>query len=151
MWPWNLSLMCEHTLFITFISGVDIQRFLWSKQWMGWSGRSTDSSIYECRRICWQTWAHFTVHLYSTSLLHWVSVFAIELDLLEEYRPIDPPRLWEAVSGEGWIQKWSLFQLDSLFSPHLCTNEMGKKATWQPPILCPAFWLAQKGFIPLFR
>ena len=34
----------------------------------------------------------------------------IELDWIEEYQWIDPPRLWEVVSGKGWIQKWSHFQ-----------------------------------------
>ena len=55
---------------------------------------------------------------------------------------VDPPTLWEAVSGEGWIQKWSLFQLQWLFSPRPGAKTIGKKAKWQPPIYCilPSDW-----------
>ena len=44
---------------------------------------------------------------------------SIELDWIEEYKWLDPPRLLEAVSGKGSIQ-------DSEFSPGPCTKEIGK-------------------------
>ena len=53
---------------------------------------------------------------------------ALELDWIEEYQWVDPPRLWKAVSGAGCIQMWSHFQLESLLSPRPCTKLMGKKA-----------------------
>ena len=62
----------------------------------------------------------------------------IELDWIEEHQWIDPRRLWEAVSREGWIQKWSHFRLDSLFSPRPCTVTMGKKQD-----ASSYFWLAK--------
>ena len=70
----------------------------------------------------------------------------IELDWIEEYQWVDPPRLWEAI----WIQKWSHFQLDSLFSPRPCTKVMGKKARWQPPIFVSCLLIGQNGITPLF-
>ena len=75
----------------------------------------------------------------------------IELDWIEEYQWVDPPRLWEAISGEGCIQKWSHFQLDSLFSPRPCTKVMGRKARWQPPIFVSCLLIGPNGFTPLFR
>ena len=36
----------------------------------------------------------------------------IEIDWIEEYQWVDPFRLWEAVSGEGWVPIWSNFPLD---------------------------------------
>ena len=75
----------------------------------------------------------------------WVQT--IELDWIEEYQWVDPPRIWEAVSGEGWIQKCSHFQLDSLFSPRPCTKVMGKKQDGSPLFLYPAFWLAQMNLL----
>ena len=71
---------------------------------------------------------------------------ATELDWLEAYQRVDPPRLYEVVSGSGWIQKWSHFQLDSLFSPHPCAKAMGGKASRQSPML-----IGLNGFTPLFK
>ena len=66
------------------------------------------------------------------SYAHWMYLWFVlwitrdlELDWIEEYQRIDPPRLWEAFSGEGWIQKWS--QLDMLSCPCPCTKVMRKK------------------------
>ena len=66
----------------------------------------------------------------------------IELDWIEKYQWVDPPRLWEAVSGEGCIQMWSHFQLDSLFSPRPCTKVMGEKSKMAAPYICilPSDW-----------
>ena len=72
-----------------------------------------------------------------------VNINSIELYWIDEYHWVDPPRLWEAVSGKGWIKKWSHFQLDSLFSPSPCTKVMGKKQDGSLLFLYPAFWLAQ--------
>ena len=55
-------------------------------------------------------------------------------------------RLWEAVSREGCIQKWSHFRLDSLFCPHPCTEAMGKKRDGSL-----LFLIGPNGFTPLFR
>ena len=61
---------------------------------------------------------------------------------LEEYQWVDPPRLWEAVSGEGWTRKWSLFQLHLLFSPRPCTKAMGKTSKIAASYFCilPSDW-----------
>ena len=67
----------------------------------------------------------------------------IELDWIEEYQYVDLSRLLEAVSGKGWDQKWSDFQLDSLFSPKPCTKVIGEKQDGSLLFLYPAFWLAQ--------
>ena len=56
-----------------------------------------------------------------------------------------PPRLCEPVSGKGWIQKCSHFQLNSLFKSN------GKTARWQPPIFVSSLLNSQNGFTPLFR
>ena len=76
---------------------------------------------------------------------------SIELDWIEEYQWVDPPRLWEAVSGEGCIHMWSHFQLDSSFSPRPCTKVMEKKARWQPPIFVSCLLIGPNGLTPLFR
>ena len=45
---------------------------------------------------------------------------------LKDCQWVAPPRLWEAVLGEGWIQKLSLYQIHSLFGPRSCTKLLGK-------------------------
>ena len=50
-------------------------------------------------------------------------ILPIELDLMDGYQWIDPPRLLEAISGKGWIQELSHFQLDLLFSRRPCNVE----------------------------
>ena len=75
----------------------------------------------------------------------------IELDWIEEYKWVNPPNLLVAVLGDGLIQKWSHFQLDSLFSPRPCTKEIGKEARWQPPIFVSCLLIGPNGFTPLFR
>ena len=68
---------------------------------------------------------------------------SIELDWIEEYQWVNPFSLWEAVSGQGCIQKWPHFQLVPLSSPRPCTKVMGEKQDGSLLILYPAFWLAQ--------
>ena len=78
--------------------------------------------------------------------IQWLNliVYTIELlDWIEEYQLINLSRLWEAVSGEGWIQKWSHFQLDLLFSPRPCTKVIVKKEDGSHLFLHPAFLLYQ--------
>ena len=93
------------------------------------------------------------IHIVSGTLFHysvqWENI--IELDWIEEYQWVNLPRLWEAVSGEDWIQKWSHFQLDLLFSPRPCTKSMGKKTRWQPPIFVCCLLIGPNSFTPLFR
>ena len=76
--------------------------------------------------------------------MHTPKAMGMELDWIEEYQWIGPPRLWEANSGKGWIQKWSHFQLDSLFSPRPYTKVMGKKQDGSLLFLYPTFWWVQK-------
>ena len=75
--------------------------------------------------------------------MHTQKAMGMELDWIEEYQWVDPPRLWEANSGKGWIQKWSHFQPDSLFSPRPYTKVMGKKQDGSLLFLYPTFWWAQ--------
>ena len=96
--------------------------------------------------VCYTSWHFIKGH----DNFEFSSV-VIELDWIEEYQWVDPPRLWEAVSGEGCIQMWSHFQLDSLFSPRPCTKVMGKKARWQPPIFVSCLLIGPNGLTPLFR
>ena len=67
----------------------------------------------------------------------------MELDWTEENQWIGPPTLWEANSGEGWIQKWSHFQPDSLFSPLPDAKVVRKKQDCSLLFLYPVFWWAQ--------
>ena len=93
------------------------------------------------RLIVWHTTELAMDILYSLQLGIQNSI--IQLDWIQEYQWVDPPWLWEAVSGKGWIQKRSHFQLDSLFSPRPCTKVLGKKQDGSLLVLYPAFWLAQ--------
>ena len=95
-------------------------------------------------------WTYFGLETFHYLSYCRMNLDTIELDWIEEYQWVDPPRLWEAVSGEGCIQMWSHFQLDSLFSPRPCTKVMGKKARWQPPIFVSCLLIGPNGFNPLF-
>lgn len=52
---------------------------------------------------------------------------SLELDWLEAYQQMDPPRLAEVISCKAWSQKLLHFQLDSLCSPCPCSKVIGKK------------------------
>ena len=78
--------------------------------------------------------------------IQWLNliVYTIELlDWIEEYQLINLSRLWEAVSGEGWIQKLLHFQLDLLFNARPCTKVIVKKEDGSHLFLHPAFLLYQ--------
>ena len=53
-------------------------------------------------------------------------------------------RIWKAVSSKGRIQKWSRFQLGSLFSTRPCSKVTGKKRDVSLLFLYPAFRLARQ-------
>ena len=116
--------------------------------WFSWRKNINFDEMWFSPLVVGVDKSDFNFYNYETNL-H--STFSIELDWIEEYRWVDPSKLWEAVSDKGFIQKWSHFQLDSLFSPHPCSKVMGKQARWQPPIFVSCLLIGPNGFTPLFR
>ena len=130
---------------------ASLAHFIWNKinshQFIGWLGVSGNKKcdaphtyIIHPTIVCSKLhmlWFHVVIifvhdpgeYIHTCIWLKFVHVWfkIIELDWLGGYQMINPFRLCDVIQGKGWIQKWSPFQLDSLFSPHPCTQSMGKK------------------------